>query len=373
MQFCEKDLKEFGQVIERVLSGKNLSSNEAFDVFVNILEEKQPPVNQGAFLAALRAKGETVEEITGCWKAIIEVDTRKVHVNAGKPLVENCGTGMDGIKTFNISTAAAIVSASLGVPMARHGARAITSAMGTVDIAEALGVDVECPVETVGKSIEKCHLGLFNGMSPEVHPGGLFRILKYIRFGSVLNIAASLANPASPSIGVRGVYNDSLLEKIANLLARLGYSRGIVYTGFDGKGEKSMDEISTMGVTKIVEMHNGNTETYLIEPADIGLPLGSYDDVKPLPVLDAEVDEFLKAFTSPSTSRRVDAICANAAPILYVYGKTPTLSKGVEMAREAIESGKALAQLMVWVREQNRYPEKGVKKLEKHLSRLGIK
>ncbi len=364
MEFPEKDLREFGKIIEKVLTGNNLSEEEAYDAFVQVLSDMQPELNQGALLAALRAKGESIEEIAGCWRAVMDIDTTKVVIDSKRPLVENCGTGMDTIKTFNISTASAIVASSLGIPMARHGARAITSASGTVDMAEALGVDVECSVQVVAESIEKCNIGLFNGMSASVHPGGLFRILTHIRFGSILNIAASLANPASPTVGVRGVYDGNMLEDVARLMSKLGYERGIVYTGFDESEKYSMDEVSTMGVTRIVELDHGNIRSYRLYPEDMKIRRGSYDDVKPVADFEKEVREFLKALTRPSESKRVDAICVNMAPILYVCGRASDFTEGVIMAREVLESGKAMDQLKLWVKSQNRNPEAGIQKLE---------
>jgi len=370
MRFKENDLREFGGLIEKILAGDDLSEQQAYEAFVQVLSERQPELNQGAFLAALRAKGENVDEIAGCWRAIMDLDTVNVEINSGKMLVENCGTGMDRIKTFNISTASAIVASSLGVPMARHGARAITSNSGTVDMAEALGVDVECSVEVVKQSIEKSNIGLFNGMSVNVHPGGLFRILKHIRFGSILNIAASLANPASPRIGVRGVYDDSLLDTVVSLMNRLGYEKGIVYTGFDSVCKNSMDEVSTMGITRVVEFDNGEQSSYTLSPEDMRIPRGTYEDIKPLQNFEDEIVEFLKAFTDPSHSSRVDAICVNTAPILYVCGRARDYVEGAAMAREAIMSGRALKQLKLWVMTQNRDPEKGIRILEKRLASI---
>ena len=142
--------------------------------FHPILLNEQPDLQQGAFLAAITAKGPTPEEIAGIWEAIYEVDTVKVRPEVSGPLVENCGTGMDSIKTFNVSTAAALVAASDGVFIARHGARAITSRCGTVDLLESLGIDMECDAAVVKRSIEKAGIGIFNGMSQKVHPQALF-------------------------------------------------------------------------------------------------------------------------------------------------------------------------------------------------------
>ncbi len=194
---CADRLKVFGNQIAALIEGKDLSREEAKDMFRQVLLNEQPDLQQGAFLAALTAKGETAEEIASAWESIYELDTTKVTPDVLQPVVENCGTGMDALKTFNISTAAAVVAAAGGVYMAKHGARALTSTCGVVDILEAVGVDVECDVDIVKRSIEEAGIGIFNGMSPKVHPQALFRILSQIRFGTTLNIAGSLANPGS--------------------------------------------------------------------------------------------------------------------------------------------------------------------------------
>ncbi|MCK5350344.1 MAG: anthranilate phosphoribosyltransferase, partial [Desulfobacula sp.] len=215
--------KEFGSIITRLIQKENLTRNEAKQSFASVLSNEVTDMQQGAFLAALTAKGETKEEVAGSWEAIYDLDTTKVDLESDIKTVDNSGTGMDTFKTFNISTAASVIAAAGGIPMARHGARAITSVCGTVDMAEALGVDVECTADLVVKSIKTAGLGLFNGMSPHIHPMALGRILSQIYFGSTLNIAASLANPALPSIGVRGVYSKEIILPVANVMKEIGY------------------------------------------------------------------------------------------------------------------------------------------------------
>lgn len=222
----EENLRDFGSKVDALIKGQDLTRAEAGDLFRQILNNEQPDLQQGAFLAAITAKGATPQEIAGIWEAIYEIDTVKVHPDVSGPLAENCGTGMDSIKTFNISTAASIVAAADGIRMAKHGARAITSKCGAVDILETLGVDVECDVSLVKRSIEEAGIGIFNGMSGKVHPQALYRILSQIRFGTVLNIAGSLANPALPTYGVRGVYSKEMVLPIAKAMKEIGYKRG---------------------------------------------------------------------------------------------------------------------------------------------------
>ncbi len=216
-------MKQFGGSVTRLINKEDIPRGEMRDIFSMILRDETTEMHQGAFLAALTAKGETAEEIAGVWEAIYDIDTVKAVPDVNDILVDNCGTGMDAVKTFNISTAASIIAAADEINIARHGARAITSVCGTVDILETVGVDVECPPQYVKNSIEQTGIGIDNGMSPQVHPQALGRILSKLAFGSVLNISASLANPALPKYGVRGVYSPDMLLPVANVMKEIGY------------------------------------------------------------------------------------------------------------------------------------------------------
>ena len=178
--------REFGAQIMRLIQKKDMEREAAREAFTVLVQNGTTAMQQGAFLAALSAKGETEQEVAGCWDAIYGLDTNKVTVAQPERVVENSGTGMDTFKTYNISTASAVLAAAGGVPMARHGARAITSVCGTVDMAEALGVDVECSVSQVARSISKANIGLFNGMSAQTHPAALGRILAQILPQSII-------------------------------------------------------------------------------------------------------------------------------------------------------------------------------------------
>ncbi|MBW2019952.1 MAG: anthranilate phosphoribosyltransferase [Deltaproteobacteria bacterium] len=339
---------------------------------MEILNGEQTEIHRGAFLAAITSKGPTAQEIAGAWEAIYELDTVKVSLQTPKPVLENCGTGMDKMKTFNISTAAAIVAAAGGVYLARHGARAITSRCGTVDIAEALGIDVDCEVEVVKKSIERAGIGLFNGMSPSVHPHALFRILSQMCFGSILNIAASLANPANPCHGVRGVYAKEMVEPTIQTMKEIGYKRAMVFHGLNGDGSKGMDEVSPLGENLVAELfEDGKIVTYVFLPDEAGLHarpaeedlLSEFDQHE-------EALKLLRIFTKKDIGGRYKTICLNAAPILYVAGEVRSLREGLEKAREIIDSGQAMDKLKEWVEAQNRDPEAGRSKLESLLEKL---
>ncbi|WP_084066541.1 anthranilate phosphoribosyltransferase [Desulfocicer vacuolatum] len=357
--------KEFGGLITRLIRRENLDRDEANKAFEHILNDDVTAMHQGAFLAALTAKGETAHEVAGSWEAIYELDTNKVSLNGSNPVVENSGTGMDTFKTFNISTAASIIAASGGIRMARHGARAITSRCGTVDLAEALGVDVECHVDVVAKSIETAGLGLFNGMSPLIHPMALGRILSQISFGSTLNIAASLANPVMPDRAVRGVYAKEMILPVVEVMKAIGFKRALVLHGGINRSDKGMDEASVCGTTWCAElMENGDISQFQFLPGDFSLECHDPVDLAPEVDIINEPARFVALIRGREKGARYDAAILNAALIFYVAGKVDTIAAGIEAAAKALDGNGAFETLENWVSSQNSEPEQGLKKLD---------
>ncbi len=356
--------QEFGNVITQLIQKQNLTRSQAKNAFIRVLNNEVTDMQQGAFLAALTAKGETREEVAGSWEAIFDLDTTKISLPSWIQAVENSGTGMDTFKTFNISTAASIIAAAAGIPMARHGARAITSVCGTVDMAEALGVDVECSAELVAKSIEKAGLGLFNGMSPNIHPMALGRILSQINFGSTLNIAASLANPAMPTIGVRGVYDKNMILPVANVMQEIGYKSAIVLHGCIHNSEKGMDEASVCGLTHCAQItSDGEIQEFDIDPEKLGLAAKSPEELSPENQIIDESRRFAALLCNKENSARKDAALLNAGLILLAADKTDTLEDGIQQAATLLETGAAFNTLENWVKAQNTSPEKGLRTL----------
>ncbi len=360
--------QQFGALISRLARRQDLAREEAEQAFATILTDSTTQMQQGAFLAALTTKGETEAEIAGAWDAIYGLDTVKTSLRPGLLPVENSGTGMDSFKTFNISTAAAVVAASRGICMARHGARSITSSCGTVDMAEALGVDVECPADLVARSIETAGIGLFNGMSRAVHPGALGRILSQIHFGSTLHIAGSLANPALPSVGLRGVYCREMILPVIRVMRAIGYRRAVVVHG-TVKGVEpqraGMDEASAAGPSVCARLtESGAIETFTLLPERHGLGKGDPADLAPSRSMDAEARRFVCLMRNREAGIRKEAVMLNAALIFYAADMVPTIDQGLETAADALESGDAFATLRAWVAAQNREPDEGLRRLE---------
>ena len=340
--------EEFGTYIQKLIERKNLSRMESYLLFRELLTNSQPDLQQGAFLAALTAKGETVDEIVGAWQAIDEFDT--VHVD-GLPdtILDNSGTGMDSFKTFNVSSAAALVVAAHGIPVARHGARAITSRCGTVDIMEAMGINVECSAEQVAHSIGTAGIGLFNGMSPQIHPGSLGRILSQIRFGTTFNIAASLANPARPKRAMRGVYSNALLTPVSQVMRQIGFQRALIVHGSADAGGSGMDELSTCGPSSLISINADREERFEIVPEDMGITRVAAARIAATGSLEQEAQRFIAVVSGTGAYRECeDFVALNAGAILWMEGVSSSIAAGVRDARHALAERAALERLHLW-------------------------
>lgn len=360
-----------GAFINRLISGQDLSRQETELASELIVNNKVTEIQQGAFLAALTSKGPTPEEITGVCQTIYRYDTIKCSPKVKNRIIDNCGTGMDSFKSFNISTAAAIIAAAGGVCLARHGARAVTSSCGTVDVCEKLGIDVECQVSLVEKSLEQANIGLFNGMSNLVHPRALFRLLKAMRFGSILNISASLANPAAPRFSVRGVYSRKVMPTVVRTMKELGFCRALVLHGQSPNRSGGMDEISPFGTTWISELQgDGEIKNYTIEASDFGRLSIRPEAIVTCSDPEQEALRMMEILTGKKQGGRFFTVCLNTAPIFYLTGQAETLKQGFEMAAEILSSGQALSTLKDWVLWQNRDPEAGLKSFNRLLTHL---
>lgn len=225
---------------------------------------------------------------------------------------------------------------------------------------EALGVDVECDVSVVNRSIEEAGIGIFNGMSPKVHPTALGRILSQIRFGTILNIAGSLANPALPKYGVRDVYSRNMLEPTLLTMKEIGYRQALVFHGLNAAGNRGVDEMSTLGPTTVMELgKDGTISTYQIAPEELGIKVARDADILSSGNKEVEVLRLLRLISGEEEGARQDIVCLNAAPIPCLMGRAATLKKGVERARSLVQNGKALRKLQDWTRSQNADPSLG--------------
>lgn len=323
--------------LAKTVGGAALASAEAESAMATIMEGEATPAQIGAFLAALRTRGETVEEIAGFARAMRSRATRVATKR--EPLVDTCGTGGDAVKSFNISTAAALVAAAAGAAVAKHGNRAVTSKAGSADVLEALGVRLDLDAGATGRCIDTVGIGFLFARShhPAMRHAAPVRAELGIR--TVFNVLGPLTNPAGAKRQVIGVYDAVWCEPLANVLLQLGTEHAIVV-----HGEAGIDEIATFGTTRFASVRDGAVRTGTLDATSLGLP--ESDPTAIAPGADAaENAALLGAVLDGERGARRDIVLANAAASLFVAGIAPSLREGVPMAAAAIDSGAARQKL----------------------------
>lgn len=371
MEQNEDRTRRFGAVVARLIARENITRAEARECWRQICEEEQPDLQQGAFIAALKAKPETPEEVAGTFEALYEMDTTKVQVHTPEPLIDNCGTGADSLKTFNISTGAAIVAAACGVYVVRHAARAISSNCGAIDVVEALGVNVESAPDLPKRSIEQAGICAWNAFLPSIHPKTLGRVLSQIRFGSTINIVGPLLNPTMPQYKVMGVATPDMIDIEVRTLRELGFKRAFVMHGLDEASGRGMDELSTLGQSHVAELFpDGSIQRSEINAQSLGLAPARFEDLASTRDVHENALRLLGVILGKDTGPRADIVCLNAAPVLYVMGKVKDLGEGIAMARHALQNGKALEKLRHWVTAQNINPADGLSILDRMIAQV---
>ncbi|MBX0325714.1 anthranilate phosphoribosyltransferase [Halomicroarcula sp. F13] len=323
------------EYIERVTDGEDLTQDEAREVATLVFEEATE-AQIGALLTALRAKGETESEIAGFAEGMRDA-ARTIEPDR-EGLVDTCGTGGDDYDTINVSTTSAIVAAGAGVPIAKHGNYSVSSSSGSADVLEVAGVDVDAEPPAVEERIERDGIGFM--LAPVFHPAmkAVIGPRKELGMRTVFNILGPLTNPADADAQVLGVYDPDLVPVMAEALARLDVERALVVHG------SGMDEIAIHGETTVAEVTGDSISEYSITPEDIGLETHDIEAVaggSP-----EENAEDLRGIVSGEvTGAKRDIILANAGAAIYVAGVAETHTEGVELAREAIDSGAAAEKL----------------------------
>ncbi len=323
------------EAITTLISGQSLTMDEAASVMEEIMDGEVTPAQFGALVTALRLKGETVEEIAGLARVM---RAKAVLVKVSGPLVDTCGTGGDGLSTFNISTTAAFVVAGAGLKVAKHGNRAMSSQCGSADVLEALGVKLELTAEQVARCLGEVGIGFM--FAPSFHPAMKYATAPRREIGirTVFNILGPLTNPAGATAQVLGVADGSLLEKMALVLKSLGCRHALVVHGEDG-----LDEITLTSQTKVAELKKGNINNYTVRPEDFGLARTGLEDLKGGTA--EENAALLGSILSGAPGPPRDVVLLNAAAALLAGDKVDTLEQGIDLARQALDSGRALAKL----------------------------
>jgi len=324
------------QALAQLLEGRNLSRSEARTVMGSIMSGEATPAQIAGFLIALRAKGETTDEIAGCAEAMRE------HMLPVRPrradLVDTAGTGGDGAKTINISTAAALVAAAAGAGVAKHGNRAVSSASGSADVLEALGFELELPPERVAASIDELGFGFL--FAPTHHPAMRHAapVRRELAARTVFNVLGPLTNPAGARAQVVGVYAPELVRTIAEVLAQLGASRAFVVHGAGG-----IDELSPAGPNFVCEVVGGSVRARNIDPLELGVARCDPSELRG--GSPAENAAAIRAVFAGENGGRRSAILLNAAGAIAAGGHAEDLREGLELARQAVDSGAAAARL----------------------------
>lgn len=338
------------EAIEKAVNRIDLTESEMREAFDEIMSGQATAAQIGAFIIALRMKGETVEEITGAAKAMrsravkirvgkSQVDIDRDEINIDKEtMLDTCGTGGTGTNTFNISTTVAFVIAGAGVRVAKHGNKAASSQCGSADVLEALGVKIDVEPGKVERAIREIGIGfmyapLFHGaMKYAVQPR------KEIGVRTIFNLLGPLSNPAGASCQVLGVYEARLTEVVARVLKNLGLKRAFVVCGMD-----TLDEITITGKTRVSELKDGRIKTYYVSPGRFGLRKAPPDAIKGGSAKEnaAAVISILGGERSPKR----DVVLMNAAAALICAGKARDFKAGVRLAAESIDTGKALDKL----------------------------
>ncbi|ACX73532.1 anthranilate phosphoribosyltransferase [Methanocaldococcus vulcanius M7] len=321
--------------IKKIVEFKDLDKKEAEEVMEEIMGGYAKPTQIASLLTALRMKGETIDEITA-FAEVMRKHSIKIHPNVPK-LLDTCGTGGDNLNTFNISTATAFV-VSTYVPVAKHGNKAVSSKSGSADVLEALGVNLNVSIEKIKRSIEELGIGFL--FAPQFHPAMKYAtpVRRDLGIRTVFNVLGPLTNPANANYQLMGVYDEKLTEKLANVLKNLGLKGALVVHG------SGMDEITTIGKTKISEMKNGEIKTYYIDPEDFGIKKAKLDEIK-----GGNSEENAKIirgiFEGEEVGAKRDIVVLNSAFALYIADETKNVEEGIKLAEKSIDSGKALKKL----------------------------
>jgi anthranilate phosphoribosyltransferase len=335
------------EAIVKIVNKGDLTYDEAYEVMNEIMSGETTPTQNAAFLAALSTKStkaETTDEIAGCAKAMRD---NAIKVETNMDLFEIVGTGGDNSGSFNISTTAAIVAAAGGMKVAKHGNRAASSKCGTADCQEALGINIEQDPEKCIELLEKVGMCFFFAQKYHTSMKYVGPIRRELGFRTVFNILGPLTNPGSPSMQLLGVYDEYLVEPLAQVLISLGVKRGMVVYGHD-----KLDEISMSAPTTVCEFKNGWFKTYTITPEQFGFERCTKADLEGgTPEENAKITrEILNGAAGPKRN----AVLMNAGAALYIGGKADSIKEGIDLAASIIDSKKALETLEKLIEVSNK-------------------
>ena len=330
------------QALHRLLDKADLEHKQMLDIMRQVMAGELTAAQIAGLLVALRMKGESVEEITAAAQVMRELST-KVEVADHQHLVDTCGTGGDGIQTFNVSTVSAFVAAAAGAKVAKHGGRSVSSTCGSADVLEALGVNVNLTPQQVASCVDQIGIGFM--FAPNHHNAMKHAapVRRELGVRTLFNLLGPLTNPAGAENQVMGVFDKNLTVKLANVLNQLGSQHVMVVHGADG-----MDEISFCGDTYVAELHEGKVKEYVVNPAQFGMPLHQAESIRVNNAQESR-DIILQVLAGQKGAAR-DIVLLNAGTAIYVAGVADTLQAGIAQAGLAIDNGSAKAKLTELIR-----------------------
>ncbi|MGD9949355.1 MAG: anthranilate phosphoribosyltransferase [Desulfobulbus sp.] len=330
------------EAIAKVVALEHLTEAETIGVMQEIMSGEATPAQIGSFITALRMKGETIDEIVGAVKVMREkatfIDTG-IDTASGEVLMDIVGTGGDGSGSFNVSTTTSFVVAAAGVPVAKHGNRAVSSHCGAADVLEALGVDLSMPTEKVSACVREVGIGFL--FAPMLHGAMKYAIgpRREIGIRTLFNILGPMTNPAGANVQLTGVFAKELTTTIAEVLVRLGMKRAVIVWG-----EGNVDEMTITGATHIADGHGGKVNTSILHPEQVGLTTADFAAIKGGKTA-IESAAQVRAVLGGESGAKLDMVLLNAGTALMAAGKADSIVAGIELAREVIASGAALAKL----------------------------
>ncbi len=330
------------EAIGKVVTGTDLNEQQMIEVMREIMSGEATAAQIGSFITALRMKGETVDEIVGAVRVMREKATfvdAGVDTSGGQVLMDIVGTGGDGSGTFNVSTTTAFVVAGAGVPVAKHGNRAISSSCGSADVLEALGVDLSLPADQVGRCVRTVGIGFL--FAPMLHQAMKHAIgpRREIGIRTIFNILGPMTNPAGANVQLTGVFARELTVTVAEVLGRLGMKRTLVVWG-----EGNLDELTVTGISHVADAHDGRVENYTIAPEDVGLRRATLDDIRGGASVEESATQ-VREVLAGTAGAKLDMVLLNAGAALMAAGEAESLAGGVARAREVVASGAALEKL----------------------------
>lgn len=333
------------EAIIRLSQKQDLSYDEAEQVMNEIMEGKATDVQMSAYLTALSLKGETIDEITASAAGMRAHCIKLLH---NMDVLEIVGTGGDGANSFNISTTASLVIAAAGVPVAKHGNRAASSKSGAADVLEALGVKIDLPPERSAQLLKKIQICFLFAQNYHIAMKYVAPIRKELGIRTVFNILGPLSNPAGANMELMGVYEEELVEPLAQVMAKLGVVRGMVVYGQD-----KLDEISMSAPTSVCEIRDGWFQSYEIMPEQFGYTRCTKEELTGgTPEENAEITR--KILSGEDRGAKRCAVCLNAGAAIYIAGKAATMEEGVRMAERLIDEGAAAGKLEQFIEESRK-------------------